>query len=517
MEEFNSNLNGPVEGNNSDNLNTDNNAGGSNDSPTAKRIYKDYHSQKKFLNNKYFLWGLTGFVTIIACIAVYLLMINIGVVYDFIKSLNNVLKPVFWGMIIAYLLTPILNFVECKMITPIFDKTKAKKGEKRDKLIRGICIFITLVFALAVIFWIVYLMISQIVPSIKNIVDNLDLYVSNFQTWANKTLDNNPELRNNIIKMVGVSSENIESWINGDILSFDFMSTLVPFMNDDGSIDLNQLLPILGTVIGSLGKFIGGLWNFIIGLIISIYLLAGKEKFAGRSKKLTYVVFNRKIANNVIYAFRYTHKTFIGFFGGKIIDSVIIGILCFIGTTIMQTPYAGLISLFVGVTNIIPYFGPFIGAIPSALLIFIVDPMHPLNTLFFIIFILVLQQIDGNIIGPKILGDSTGLEGFWVIFSITLFGGFFGVVGMVIGVPIFAVIYAGIKAWARNRLKKKDLPHHTKDYVDLVRVNDEGEVEEFIPDSKKPFDKEGKNSFKIPFVQKLVDKIKAKKAEKKNK
>ena len=476
--------------------------------------YRDYHSNKKYLSNKYFLWGLTGFLTIIACIAVYLLLVNIGVVFKFFQSVNKVLMPVYLGMIIAYLLTPLLNFIECKIVTPIFDKTKAKKGEKRDKLIRGICIFITLVIAVAIVFWLIYLMISQIVPSIKQIVDNLDTYVSNFQTWANKTLNNNPDLKDNIIKIVGVSSEGIEEWINGDILSFDFISKIIPFINDDGSVNMSQVMPIIGSIIGSLGKFLGGLWNFIIGFIISIYLLGGKEKFAGRSKKLTYVIFNRKTANNLISAFRFTHKTLIGFLGGKIVDSVIIGILCFIGTTILQTPYAGLISLFVGVTNIIPYFGPFIGAIPSAILIFVVDPMHPLNMLFFVIFILVLQQLDGNVIGPKILGDSTGLEGFWVIFSITLFGGFFKVPGMILGVPIFAVFYAGVKAWARNRLKKKDLPHHTSDYVNLVKVNDEGEVEEFIPESKKPFAKEGKNSFKVPFFQKLIEKIKEKKKNK---
>jgi predicted PurR-regulated permease PerM len=483
---------------------------------TEKKQYRDYRSEKKYMRNKYFLWGLTGFLTIIACIAVYLILNNFKVIWTFLKSLNKVLMPVYMGMIIAYLLTPILNFIEFKLLTPLFDKSKFKKCEKRDKLIRGISILLTMIFALAIIFWIIYLMVSQIVPSVRNIISNLDVYVSNIQLWANQTLENNPTLKENIIKWVGVSSENIEEWVNGDILSFSFISQFVPYINENGSVDFNQIISIMGSVIGGLGKFIGGIWNFIIGLIISIYLLGGKEKFAGRSKKFAYVIFSRKAANSIIYAFRYTHKTFIGFLGGKVVDSFIIGILCFIGTTILQTPYAGLVSLFVGVTNIIPYFGPFIGAIPSILLVFVVDPMHPLNALFLAIFILVLQQVDGNIIGPKIIGDSTGLEGFWVIFAITIFGGFFGVPGMIIGVPIFAVIYAGLKTWARKRLRKKDLPRHTSDYVNLYRIDDNGEIEEFIPDSRKPFTHTKDKPLRIPFVSSIRDRIKKRK-ERKNK
>ncbi len=496
------------ENNNSDHIGSDS------EKAEGKKKYTDYKSVRPFYSNKYFLWGMTGFLTVIACIAVYFLFSNFKVLSEVFSKLNKALMPVYIGMIIAYLLTPILNFVECKLITPLFDKTKMKKGEKRDKLIRGICIAITMILAIAIIFCIIYLMISQIVPSLKNIVDNLDTYVSNIQVWANNTLDNNPALKDNIIKLVGISSENLEEWISGDILSFSFISQLIPFINDNGSVDMNLVLPILGTIMGSLGKVLGGLWNFIIGLIISIYLLGAKEKFAGRSKKLSYVLFPRKVSNNLIGAFRYTHKTFIGFLGGKIIDSIIVGILCFIGTSILQTPYAGLVSLFVGVTNIIPYFGPFIGAIPSALLIFVVDPMHPLNMIFFVVFILVLQQLDGNVIGPKILGDSIGLEGFWVIFSITVFGGLMGVPGMIIGVPVFAVIYAGIKAFARHRLIKKNLPHHTKDYVDLVKINDEGEVEEFIPESKKPFKRDKDQKIRIPFVTSIKEKIEKRKKDK---
>ena len=202
--------------------------------------------------------------------------------------------------------------------------------------------------------------------------------------------------------------------------------------------------------------------------------MASKEKFAGQAKKISYAIFEQDTANNVIKNFRFTHQTFIGFLGGKIIDSIIIGLLCFIGTTIMGTPYAALVSVIIGVTNIIPFFGPFLGGVPCAFLVFVVDPLHPLNCVYFILFVIILQQFDGNILGPKILGNSTGLTGFWVIFSITFFGGLFGVLGMIIGVPIFAVIYAAIRSAINTLLKKKKLPTDGKQYEEVDYVDEEG-------------------------------------------
>ena len=189
---------------------------------------------------------------------------------------------------------------------------------------------------------------------------------------------------------------------------------------------------------------------------------------------MAYAFFEQKSANRLIRSFRFTHNTFIGFIGGKIVDSIIIGCLCFIGTTLLQTPYAALVSVIVGVTNIIPFFGPYLGAIPSAILILVVDPMHPLNCVYFILFILVLQQFDGNFLGTKILGNYTGLTGFWVIFALTVFGGLFGILGMIVGVPIFAVIYAAIKAVVNTFLRKMDLPVETVKYSYLKNIDEEG-------------------------------------------
>ena len=204
------------------------------------------------------------------------------------------------------------------------------------------------------------------------------------------------------------------------------------------------------------------IFKLIIGIILSVYLLFNKETHGAQAKKVAYSLFSEERANNLINNTRFAHRTFGGFISGKIVDSLIIGILCFIGTTVMQTPYALLISVIVGVTNIIPFFGPYLGAIPSG---FIILMINPVKCLWFLIFILILQQIDGNIIGPKILGDSTGLSSFWVIFAITLFGGIFGVVGWFLGVPIFAIIYAAVKTFIDTRLERKKLPSDTLYYI----------------------------------------------------
>lgn len=210
------------------------------------------------------------------------------------------------------------------------------------------------------------------------------------------------------------------------------------------------------------------LWNLVIGLIISIYLLASKERLIGQTKKMTYAFLDIRYANGIIEDTRLIDRTFGGFISGKILDSVIIGILCFFCVSFMKLPYPMLISVIIGVTNVIPFFGPFIGAIPCGLLILMVNP---LQCLYFILFIWILQQFDGNFLGPKILGDSTGLSGFWVIFSITIFSGLMGVPGMILGVPIFAVLYALLKRRINRNLQRKGMPTETAAYRNLEKVD----------------------------------------------
>ncbi len=411
------------------------------------------------INNKYFRWGITAFLVIVSGTLFYYLVFHASQIKAGLNKIADILMPVVCGAAIAYLLTPVLNFTERHILLPLCKKLGLRESKRRNAAVRCVGIIITACLFLALIYFLMYMLLSQIVPSVQNIAAQFDSYSNNFIKWLNRVLEDNPELGRRLIKTVNNYTDDLEEW-------------------------LNELLPntaqLIKTVSLSVISVLGIFWDFIIGFIISIYVLASKERFAGQAKKMAYALFERDTANTVIRNFRFTHRMFIGFFSGKILDSVIVGIVCFIGTSFLHTPYAALVSVVVGVTNVIPFFGPYLGAIPSAILIFIVEPTQPHNCLYFVIFILILQQIDGNILGPKILGNSTGLSGFWVIFAITLFGGLFGVVGMIVGVPIFAVLYAAAGSVLNSTLEKKSLPVDTEryeriDFVDELGIHDRQE------------------------------------------
>ena len=440
-------------------------------------------------DNHYFKWGLTFFVTFLACI----LSIYIVFYHDQFKAsihnLNKILSPVYVGFIIAYLFSPLLNSLEKKVMYPIYKKIKFIKDENKMPLARGSSIICIIILSMVMIYAIIQITIKQVVPSLINIVSNINIYLNNITTWFDRFLEDNPSLKAFVMDDLNRFSDDISTWVTANFKS------------------------ISGNIIKSLSAgflvFVKKLWNFIIGFIISIYVLWSKERHVGRCKKIIYATFPRETANALVEGFRYTHRTFIGFFFGKIVDSIIVGLICFIGCTLMQIPYAILISIIVGITNIIPFFGPYFGAIPSTILIFAFDPLHPGKALAFVIFILALQQFDGNVLGPRILSTSTGLTGFWIIFSITLFGGLFGVFGMIIGVPVFAVIYAGLRQFGRTRLKKKGFPYKTSDYIDVGSINEDGSVNPIPPIEKR--------TEKKAFISTLIDNFKSNKSTKKEK
>ena len=403
------------------------------------------------LNNKYLRWGMTAFLVIAASILFYYFMFHGSQIKAGFSNVISILMPVVFGLVTAYLLTPILNFVENKVLIPIYNKLRIKESKKRKSAIRGTGILITTFLFIALIYLLIFMLMSQIVPSVESIISNFDTYYDNVVSWITKLLKDNPNFGDYVIKTLNQYSTQLETWLQ----------EIVP-----------NTLSLIKTVSLSVISVFGYLWDFIIGFIISIYVLSSKEVFAGQAKKIAYAIFERDTANIVIRNFRFTHQTFIGFFGGKIIDSVIIGILCFIGTSIMNTPYAALVSIIIGCTNVIPFFGPFLGAIPCTVLIFVVDPVHPLNCIYFAIFILLLQQFDGNILGPKILGSKTGLSSFWVLCSLLLFGGLFGMVGMILGVPIFSIFYSFINGVLKRKLKIKKLPENSKDYEKLLYIDE---------------------------------------------
>ena len=440
-------------------------------------------------DNHYFKWGLTFFLTFLCCIISIYIVFYHDQFKSSIKHINKILSPVYVGFIIAYLYTPLLNMLEKKVMYPIYKKIKFIREDNKMPLARATSIIVIIIFTILLVYAVVQITIKQVLPSLKNIVSNINIYLNNITVWSEKFLEDNPALKAFVMDDLNSFSDDISKWVteNFKILTSN----------------------LLKSVSQSFLVFLKKLWNFIIGFIISIYVLWSKERHVGRCKKIIYATFSRETANALVEAFRYTHRTFIGFFFGKIVDSIIVGLLCFIGCTLMQIPYAILISIIVGVTNIIPFFGPYFGAIPSTILIFAFDPLHPGKALAFILFILALQQFDGNVLGPRILSTSTGLTGFWIIFSITLFGGLFGVVGMVIGVPVFAVIYAGLRQFGRNRLKKKGFPYRTSDYINVGTINEDGSVNPIPPIEKRPEKK--------AFVSTIIDNFKANKNSKKEK
>lgn len=399
---------------------------------------------------KYVEIGIISFCVIAASLIVYYFLFHHTTFFAAISNVINIISPVIYGFIFAFLMTPVLNFIEKKIIKVLFVKWKIDIS-KKQKLIRAISLILTIIFVIAIFYGFFYMVIPRVKDSIVSIVNQFDTYINNFEKLLDKFFSNNPKVAKNFDNLMDEYAAEISSFLQNNVL---------------GKVEVlvkNVSLNVLGVI-----KVV---WNLIIGFIISIYVLASKETFAGQSKKIVYAIFQKKNANNVIEAGRFINKTFMGFISGKLVDSAIIGCLCFIGTTIIGTPHALLVSVIVGVTNIIPFFGPFLGAIPCILLILIIEPIQ---ALYFILFILFLQQLDGNVIGPKILGDSTGLSGFWVIFSITLFGGLYGVGGMIIGVPFCAIVYAGIRMLVHNKLEQKNMNPTTENYVTIERVNEDG-------------------------------------------
>lgn len=412
--------------------------------------------------NEYVKWGLTAFFVVLGGFVSYYIIFHLSSLSSTLKNIFSILMPIIDGLVLAYLLAPLVNAVERSLLKPAFELLKI--SEKRSQR-RFLSIFITY----AVVIWVIYEFFSIVIPQIRNsiltIIDQFPSYVNTLTIWISKLLNDHPAIEKNVMDLINKSSISLEEFINTEVIP-----------------QLNNLIMVVSMSVYSIFK---EFWNLVIGFVISIYLLASKELFAAQAKKIIYAFLSLERANRFISNARFANKTFGGFFVGKILDSIIIGVLCFAVTSIIGTPFCVLISVIIGVTNIIPFFGPFLGAIPSILLILFVDP---LQAVYFVISVIILQQVDGNIIGPKILGSSTGLSSFWVIFSITLFGGIWGIFGMIVGVPIFAILFAFMKSLVESRLASRNLSPETKNYFRLISINAESkEFVEFPVDAKKPF------------------------------
>ena len=424
-------------------------------------------------DKKYLYWGVTAFAVICASMLFYFGIFHMDVLIRGFRILSSVMMPVIFGVVIAYLLTPVVNFQERKIFFPLMKRKKMDINKKKKKAVRYISVFFALLFALLIIYSLMAMIVPSIVESIISIINDMPRYVQNVGNWLNSILKNNPELRSTAIDFFNSYSSKVETWMNVQLLP-----------------QVKEVLQQFTTGVFGALVFIK---NFLIGAIISVYLMADKEGFLTQGKMFIYAAFDAERANDIIKGCRFVNRTFGGFVNGKIVDSAIIGVLCYILTSIIGTPYAILVSVIVGVTNVIPFFGPYLGAIPSAFIILLVNPMQ---CLYFLITILLLQQFDGNILGPKILGGSTGLSSFMVIVAILLFGGLLGIPGMIIGVPVWAVIVAGLKYLRNSWLKKKDLPTEENRYQNVDFINPETlEPVKLVTEEKKEENEKKKRSF----------------------
>lgn len=377
---------------------------------------------------KPYLYGmLAGFGAISLSILFFFLIYRFQGFGDAISKLTGILMPFIYGAVIAYLLKPVCNCVEnfLRRLLP----------EKMGTAANMLAVTISLLFGILVVYALIMMIVPQLITSVTTLYYTARNNLNDFVDWAShqEIIASNQKL----LDFIETSYDNLQ-----DTLDNIVRTKLVPSMQ--------SLLS--GAALGVM-SFVTFLKNIIIGVIVSVYLLASRKKFGQQCKMILYSLIKPRWADIILEEILYADKMFGGFINGKILDSAIIGVLCYIACLIFKFPSALLVSVIIGVTNVIPFFGPFIGAIPATLLILI---QNPIKALWFILFVLVLQQVDGNIIGPKILGNTTGLSSFWVLFAILLFGGLWGFVGMIIGVPLFAVIYDVLKKFVFHGLRRNE-------------------------------------------------------------
>ena len=366
---------------------------------------------------KPYLYGmLAGFGAISLSIVFFFFIYRFKGFGDAVATLTAILMPFIYGGVIAYLLKPVCNTAE-NFLRRLFP-------EKMHGLANGLAVAATILFGLLLVYALLMMIIPQLITSVTTLYYTGRANMGKFVTWLNhlQFVADNETLMEYVNKAYAAISVDLDSWIK---------NTLMPSMQNI----------ISGVGIGVL-NVVTVFKNLIIGIIVAVYLLAARRKFVRQARLILYSIAKPRWADAIVTEVQYADKMFGGFINGKILDSAIIGLLCYLVCIIVKFPSALLVSVIIGVTNVIPFFGPFIGAVPATLLILI---QNPIKALWFVLFILILQQLDGNIIGPKILGNTTGLSSFWVLFAILLFGGLWGFVGMIIGVPLFAVIYDVIK------------------------------------------------------------------------
>ena len=374
---------------------------------------------------KYFNISLTVFASIGMSLVLFFILFRLQSITDALGMVSDILAPFVYGGVLAYLLRPLVNTYE-SFFTDVFPK-------KMKGLANSAAVILSLVTGILIVYTMIIMVAPQLYASVLSLWNTLPEKISQFIAWATTIFGEDEEMLQLFSTVSQTLYKELETWAQ---------NTLIP-----------QITNIVSGVGSSVAKVLRFMYDMLIGLIVAVYLLGSRKKFARQSVLLVRSALKPKWADIFLEEVAFIDRMFGGFIDGKILDSAIIGVLCYIGCLIFRFPNPLLIAAIVGITNVIPFFGPFIGAIPSTFLILIEDPI---KALWFVLFVLVLQQLDGNIIGPAILGDRTGLSSFWVLFTIILCGGLWGIVGMIIAVPLFAVIYDTIKKLVRRGLFRKN-------------------------------------------------------------
>ena len=367
-------------------------------------------------------------------------------VVAFFRKTVSVLMPVLLGLVFAYLLCPLMLWLE-KKIGRLTDRKKP-----RPVLRRVLALAVTMLIVALILTGLIVAIVPELIASVKNLLVNIPEYLTSSGNWIQSRIagleHEQPQLYSVLISVWNSAQDSVSN------LATQFEPKLDSIAS--GGADF------IAAVTAGAYTIVRGTINFVIGMVFAIYLLFKKERYQAQARKAMYALFPTSKTHTFLRIGSHVSYNFMHFLSGKTLDSFIIGMLCFVGTTVLRVPYSPLISIIVGVTNIIPFFGPILGAVPSGLLVLISEPRKVIP---FVIFILLLQQFDGNILGPKILGDSLGMPMFWTLFAITVGGGMFGFIGMVAFIPLFAALYAFLSDFLAERLKQKGLPADTNSYT----------------------------------------------------
>ena len=406
-------------------------------------------------DKKYLYWGVTAFCVIVASALVIWVFGKFRSILGAVNFILGVLAPIVAGLIIAYLLNPLLRFFENKCFRPLLSKCCKGKEKKLHVLSRSLSIAVTLGLAVLCIAGLCVMTLPEIYSGLERLVLHLPNYLDTAVKWVQGLFKNHSELEQTVLDLLQNAANYLTDWLQKSVLP-----------------QADALIASISSGVISVAK---GIVNFLIGLIVSVYVMYNKEKFFSQGKKLLCAVCKPKTVRGIMRNVRSLHRCFGEYFSGMLLSALIVGALCAIFMVCFNMPYAALVSVLVGITNMIPFLGPYIGAALGAFLILLESP---LKCLIFLIFIAVLQFFEGNIVAAKILGLKTGLSGFWIVFSILLGGGLFGFAGMVCAVPVFSYLYFLIGNICERRLAKRNLPTETAAYDQLHMLDPQSGVPE---------------------------------------